>query len=137
MSILLPALGVAFAAFCVWLSVRIFNRRERWAKWAGRLFAGLSILYVVSFGPASWFVSWTGTGNRFVSIAYHPFIRILADGPLPISRMLHIWANVGVNQKVGHEACGCVTLTGEYEFGIFDPLNRGIIPPRTGYVEPQ
>lgn len=24
-------LGVAFAAFCVWLTVRIVNRRERWA----------------------------------------------------------------------------------------------------------
>jgi hypothetical protein len=27
MSILLPALAVAFAAFCVWLAVRIVNRR--------------------------------------------------------------------------------------------------------------
>ena len=31
MTIVLPALGVAFAAFCVWLGVRIVNRRERWA----------------------------------------------------------------------------------------------------------
>jgi hypothetical protein len=27
---------VAFAAFCVWLGVRIVNRRERWAKRNGR-----------------------------------------------------------------------------------------------------
>jgi hypothetical protein len=33
MSILIPALAVAFAAFCVWLGVRVYNRRERWAKW--------------------------------------------------------------------------------------------------------
>jgi hypothetical protein len=33
MTIFLPALALAFAAFCVWLTVRIFNRRERWAKW--------------------------------------------------------------------------------------------------------
>jgi hypothetical protein len=33
MTIALPALAVAFAAFCVWLAVRIVNRRERWAKW--------------------------------------------------------------------------------------------------------
>ena len=32
MTILLPALAVAFAAFCVWLTVRVVNRRERWAK---------------------------------------------------------------------------------------------------------
>jgi ABC-type Fe3+ transport system permease subunit len=33
MTFLLPALAVAFAAFCVWLTVRIVNRWERWAKW--------------------------------------------------------------------------------------------------------
>jgi uncharacterized membrane protein YfcA len=27
----IPALGMIFAAFAVWLGVRIFNRRERWA----------------------------------------------------------------------------------------------------------
>ncbi len=25
--------AVAFAAFCVWLAVRLVNRRERWTKW--------------------------------------------------------------------------------------------------------
>lgn len=30
---ILPILSVAFASFCVWLAVRIVNRRERWAKW--------------------------------------------------------------------------------------------------------
>jgi len=33
MTIVLPALAVVFAAFCVWLGVRVFNRRERWAMW--------------------------------------------------------------------------------------------------------
>lgn len=33
MTIVLPTLAVAFAAFCVWLTVRIYNRRERWATW--------------------------------------------------------------------------------------------------------
>ena len=33
MNVLLPTLPVAFAAFCVWLGVRVVNRRERWAKW--------------------------------------------------------------------------------------------------------
>jgi hypothetical protein len=32
MLIVLSAIGVAFAAFWVWLAVRIINRRERWAK---------------------------------------------------------------------------------------------------------
>ena len=54
MTILLPTLGVAFAAFCVWLSVRIVNRRERWAKWTLAAVIGLPVLYVLSFGPACW-----------------------------------------------------------------------------------
>jgi H+/Cl- antiporter ClcA len=33
MAIALSIVGIAFAAFCVWLTVRIVNRRERWAKW--------------------------------------------------------------------------------------------------------
>ena len=33
MTFLFPTLSVAFAAFCVWLTVRVVNRRERWAKW--------------------------------------------------------------------------------------------------------
>jgi hypothetical protein len=50
-----PALGVAFAAFCVWLGVRIYNRRERWAKWtAVVMVVSLPVLYVLSFGPACW-----------------------------------------------------------------------------------
>ena len=46
MTILLPAQGTAFAAFCVWLTVRIVNRRERWAKWtlAGAFIAFLHIM---------------------------------------------------------------------------------------------
>jgi hypothetical protein len=47
--------GVAYAAFCVWLSVRIVNRRERWAKWTLAVVVGLLVLYVASFGPACWF----------------------------------------------------------------------------------
>jgi hypothetical protein len=33
MTILIPALAIAFAAVCIWLMVRIINRKERWAKW--------------------------------------------------------------------------------------------------------
>ncbi len=56
---LLPALAIAFAAFCVWLTVRTFNRRERWAKWTLVTTLGLPVLYVLSFGPWCWAVSRT------------------------------------------------------------------------------
>jgi hypothetical protein len=53
MTILLLTLAVAFAAFCVWLTVRTVNRKERWAK---RLTVAVVIaaplLYVLSVGPA-------------------------------------------------------------------------------------
>jgi hypothetical protein len=58
MSIVLPALAVAFAAFCVWLAVRIYNRRERWAKWtAVGLVLAVVIIYPLSIGPACWIVA--------------------------------------------------------------------------------
>jgi hypothetical protein len=30
MTVILPVPAVALAAFCVWLTVRIVNRKERW-----------------------------------------------------------------------------------------------------------
>jgi RsiW-degrading membrane proteinase PrsW (M82 family) len=51
MEILLAAVGIACAAFCVWLVVRIANRRERWAK---RMAVALVVLlagYPLSIGP--------------------------------------------------------------------------------------
>lgn len=58
MAIFIGALGVAFAAFCVWLGVRIVNRRERWAKWtAAGLAIALPVIYLLGLGPAQWLIS--------------------------------------------------------------------------------
>jgi len=46
MIFILPTLAVAFAAFCVWLTVRIINRKERWAKWT---MAGLIVTFFVIY----------------------------------------------------------------------------------------
>jgi ABC-type Fe3+ transport system permease subunit len=72
MTTILPALAVAFAAFCVWLTVRIVNRRERWARWALALVVGLPVLYVASFGPACWIVAHRRQGGEFVCAFYRP-----------------------------------------------------------------
>ena len=46
----LAVLGVAFAGFCVWLTVRIVNRREKWAKWtAVGLVVAMFVLYPLSY----------------------------------------------------------------------------------------
>ena len=46
-----------YVAVLIWLTVRIVNRRERWAK---RSLAGMlaaPVIYVGSFGPACWLTS--------------------------------------------------------------------------------
>jgi hypothetical protein len=52
--VLLPILAVSVAALCVWLTVRILNRKERWAKWTLVTVVGLPVLYVASIGPWFW-----------------------------------------------------------------------------------
>lgn len=54
MATALLIVGFAFAAFCVWLTVRIINRRERWAKWTLTVVVVVPTLYSLSFGPAYW-----------------------------------------------------------------------------------
>ena len=85
MTITLPALAVAFAAFCVWLGVRVYNRRERWAKWTllGTL-VGLPALYLASFGPVCWITAAVPQiGSGLVSTK--PWMRLY----FPIGAVIH------------------------------------------------
>jgi hypothetical protein len=94
MSIILPAFAVAFSAFCVWLAVRIVNRRERWAKWTLAVTLSLPVLYAVSFGPACWITSRVNVGVPVVNVIYLPMLWIrdvspefIGDGILWYSRI--------------------------------------------------
>ncbi len=74
---ILPALGVVFAAFVVWLTVRIVNRRERWAKRTALAFVVVLVLYPLSMGPAYWITgrtAWTDlwTWYPVCAVAYWP-----------------------------------------------------------------
>jgi hypothetical protein len=51
MAIAFAIFGVSYAAFCIWLTVRIANRRERWAKRAAVAAAFVPLLYALSSGP--------------------------------------------------------------------------------------
>jgi hypothetical protein len=107
MSILVPALAVAFAAFCVWLAVRIVNRRERWAKWTlvGTI-TGLPLLYVLSFGPACWWFTipsgqsgnFPGTNDPLPPVRAHamywPIGWVAVNGPQPLERVLAWYATL-------------------------------------------
>jgi hypothetical protein len=80
-SIVLPALAVPFAAFCVWLGVRIVNRRERWAKWTLAGVLGVPVLYALSFGPACWLVRHNCLAKLSVAHVYFPIVRYSRHAP--------------------------------------------------------
>jgi hypothetical protein len=78
-TILLPALAVAFAAFCVWLVVRIVNRRELWAKRAATwMLVGMPSLYLIGFGPACWWLSELWVSQPAPSFTFRSAPRIYA-----------------------------------------------------------
>jgi hypothetical protein len=118
MTNILPTLAVAFAAFCVWLGVRIFNRRERWAKWTAVGLASLPLLYILSFGPACWWFTipsgdsgnFPGTNDPLPSVRarqiYWPIGWVAVNGPHSLERVLAWYATLG-----GHEVT--VPMTAE------------------------
>jgi hypothetical protein len=114
MNIIVPALAVAFAAFCVWRAVRIFNRRERWAKWTLAAIVGLPVLYVLSFGPACWKSERTGVGASALSAAYQPMLHECMNRS-DAGSALHWYARVGTRGgNVGisrNQADGWLTIS--------------------------
>src|SRR5579871_4247077 len=76
MSIGVPAVATAFAAFCVWLTVRVINRRERWAKWAALAVIAALMGYPLSFGPAVWMASNKYVDADEIRFAYRPLARL-------------------------------------------------------------
>jgi len=96
---LLPALAVAATAFCVWLTVRIANRKERWAKWTLAGAVALPVLYVIGFGPACWLASedmMSPQVGRAVCRFYGPLLSyILLSEETWSVRALYWWSSVG------------------------------------------
>jgi hypothetical protein len=52
-SIAWGTVGALYAAACVWICVRLLNRRERWSKCVALALAVTPLLYVLSSGPIS------------------------------------------------------------------------------------
>lgn len=84
MTLLLPTLAVAFAAYCVWLTVRVVNRKERWAKRTLAATLALPVLYVASFGPACRMAAKHMLSYGEIGTAYFPIIWISIKGPYPM-----------------------------------------------------
>jgi hypothetical protein len=70
--------GIAFVLCCVWLIVRLVNRRERWVKLTLAIVVGLPVLYVTSFGPWCWAMSRWGMDEDdcFACGIYVPLVEI-------------------------------------------------------------
>jgi hypothetical protein len=96
MTIFISALAVAFAALCVWLTVRIVNRRERWAKRTALILA-MVLAYLVSFGPACWISSRTNRGAELMDVIYQPMTwgMTLSYDKSPLDYALTKYAEIG------------------------------------------
>lgn len=86
MMIFLPVLAITFTAFCVWLTVRIVNKHERWAMWTLAMTLSVPMLYAASFGPAVWLATrFTGDRNfigRSLGQVYRPLAYCPKDNAL-------------------------------------------------------
>ncbi|MBI3862974.1 MAG: hypothetical protein HY290_13870 [Planctomycetia bacterium] len=86
-----------FAAFCVWLVVRIVNRKERWAMWTLATIVGIPLLYVLSFGPvcrmAGKDVLSPQLTYRFYGI-YGPLVHRAMEHESPFGKTLHWWSTL-------------------------------------------
>jgi hypothetical protein len=108
MSIILTALAVAFAAFCVWLTLRIVNRRERWAKrTAVAMAVCLPVLYVLSVGPEVWLLT-NGIISESVAEEFVPFYAPLnwidSHAPDTFRAGLHWYTNLWRNPDYGYDS---------------------------------
>jgi hypothetical protein len=75
MDVALSIFGVAFAALCVWLTVRIINRRERWTKWTLAVVV-LPVLYIFSLRPMCYMIDRQWIGDQAPRVIYWPLRKI-------------------------------------------------------------
>src|SRR5579872_2385025 len=85
MTIVLQVICVAFASVAVWLGVRIFNRRERWAKWTAISIGIATMLYPLSLGPACWLVGDSEIRMTIFEGAYYPILWLARASRPPVN----------------------------------------------------
>jgi hypothetical protein len=97
MAYLLLALSAGFIAFCVWLTVRIVNRKERWAKRTALALGIATFLYPLSIGPAvlvldrAGYPKWVMEPYRQI---YAPIHWLVVNGPQPIRDALEWYGDL-------------------------------------------
>ena len=90
-------LGTVSTAIFVWLALRVFNRRERWAKYALIAYLLVIVGYPLNFGPVTWLASRNHLPEFLALPAeyfYRPLAYVSAEGPTPIRRFLFWYAEL-------------------------------------------
>lgn len=93
MALALLIFGVAFGAACVWLTVRIVNRRKKpgWRFVATVVLATASAAYPLSIGPSQWMLrqGWLNQGAlSALKWFYSPLAWLGSNGPEWIGRVM-------------------------------------------------
>jgi len=117
MSVVLPALAVAFAAFCIWLTVRIINRRECLAKRTLATAVGLPVLYIASFGPVCWMTSQAHPNTLWGETAYRPITLLFECGPPAVRDAFNWYAEVLASKDCEWRAVAWHDRHGNLEIG--------------------
>ena len=76
-SFLYPTLCVAFAAFCIWLGVRIVNKDRRAKRTVVWLAISLPVLYLLGIGPVAKIAQLTGA--YWLMLPYSPIFWLADD----------------------------------------------------------
>jgi hypothetical protein len=96
-TVVVPSLGVAYAAFCVWLTVRIVKQRERWAKRTLAAVVCLPVLYVLSIGPVAWLNTrhrMPKSVSRAIKHVHDPIDWLMAHAPRPVDHAIRWYAQL-------------------------------------------
>jgi hypothetical protein len=95
-------LGIAFAAACVWLAVRLVNRREKpgVGLWAAVVVIAVLVGYPLSIGPACWVKDRYSPESKFMlGDAYRPIIWTADRCPEFVKAGLRWYLSVGLRER--------------------------------------
>ena len=96
LDVAVPTACVALGAFVVWLSVRAFSRRERWARplWVATLVT--LAIYLLSMGPVWWLTRRVALPDRVIALidfVYDPIWWCRWNGPSWFSDAVQTYLN--------------------------------------------
>jgi hypothetical protein len=93
MDSVLTILGVTFAAWCIWLTVRTLNQRQRSRRMIVHtaLVSVVVVSYPLSFGPACRLAVEGVTPISPTTTIYQPCLHLAIDRPDPMSGPLWWW----------------------------------------------